>query len=99
MIRGTTPTLRFSLPFDGSLLSKLYITAAQNDKVVFEKALSDCVLSGAQVTCKLTQADTLALDDSEPTEIQVRCKTVNGDAPASHIFVCNTERILKDGEI
>ena len=99
MIRGTTPTLRFSLPFDSSLLDKLFITAAQDGKTAFEKVLSDCVLEDTLVTCKLSQADTLALDAEMPTEIQVRCKTVNGDAPASHIFMVNTERILKDGEI
>ena len=37
MIRGTTPTLEFTLPFDTSLIAKMYITMAQNGKMALEK--------------------------------------------------------------
>lgn len=42
MIRGTTPTLEFTLPFDTSLIAKMYITMTQNGKTALEKTLSDC---------------------------------------------------------
>lgn len=29
MIRGTTPTLEFTLPFDTSLIAEMYVTMAQ----------------------------------------------------------------------
>ena len=39
MIRGTTPTLEFTLPFDTSLIAKMYITMTQNGKTALEKNL------------------------------------------------------------
>jgi hypothetical protein len=42
MIRGTTPTLEFTLPFDTSLIAEMYVTIAQGEKTVLEKTLSDC---------------------------------------------------------
>ena len=46
MIRGTTPTLEFTLPFDTSLIAEIYVTMTQNGKTVLEKTLSDCNCSG-----------------------------------------------------
>lgn len=99
MIRGTTPTLQFSLPFNPELLSVLYVTISQKDAVVIEKDLAACEIDGQRVTCRLTQKDTLKLNVKRPVDIQVRAKTSNGDALASRIFTVSAERILKDGEI
>lgn len=59
MIRGTTPTLEFTLPFDTSLIAEMYVTIAQGEKTVLEKTLSDCSCSGTSVSLALTQEDTL----------------------------------------
>ena len=61
MIRGTTPTLEFTLPFDTSLIAEIYVTMTQNGKTVLEKTLSDCNCSGTSVSLTLTQEDTLKL--------------------------------------
>lgn len=37
MIRGTTPTLEFTMPFDTSLIAELYITITQNGATALEK--------------------------------------------------------------
>jgi hypothetical protein len=99
MIRGTTPTLEFVLPFDTSLLAEAFVTLAQGGTVVVDKSLKDCNCSGDLLTVRLTQEDTLKLDDKINTEIQIRAKTVSGDAIASNITTVDTERILKDGVI
>lgn len=59
MIRGTTPTLEFTLPFDASLIAEMYVTIAQGEKTVLEKTLSDCNCSGTSVSLTLTQEDKL----------------------------------------
>lgn len=98
MIRGTTPTLEFTLPFDTALLSEAYVTFAQQDKVVLEKSLSDCVTDGNKMTVKLTQADTLKLQVGF-VDIQIRAKMTGGDALASGIITVSAQKILKDGAI
>ena len=99
MIRGTTPTLTFTIPFDTKYLAEAFITLAQNKKVVLEKSLADCTLDGNLMSVRLTQAETLELESGAITEIQLRVRTLEGEALASDIIVENTKRVLKDGEI
>ena len=99
MIRGTTPTLKFTLPFDVEQLTTAWLTFSQNNQVVINKTLSDCTYSGKVITLVLTQTDTLALDSKYRVEIQIRGKTTDGKAIASAVFTDSVDRILKDGEI
>ena len=99
MIRGTTPDLEFELPIDTSLLKEAYVTFSQGGMVRIDKALADCRASGNKLTLRLTQEETLKLKSGTVTEIQIRIRTVNGEAIASEIISEPTERILKDGVI
>lgn len=101
MIRGTTPTLEFTLPFDTSLIAEMYVTIAQGEKTVLEKTLSDCSCSGTSVSLTLTQEDTLRLQQQPRLqgEIQIRVRTTSGEALASDIMSVYVGRILKEGVI
>lgn len=99
MIRGTTPTLHFTLPFEVSSLAEAYISLSQNGEVVVEKQLQDCTADKMELSVRLTQEETLKLLHGFHTEIQVRARTLNGDALASNIIAVKTDRILKDGVI
>ncbi|MBP3647191.1 MAG: hypothetical protein J6K55_12300 [Clostridia bacterium] len=99
MIRGTTPTLVFTLPFEAQQLEEAYISFAQNGKVVLEKTLSDCTSHQNTLTVRLTQEETLKLKTDVNTEIQIRARTIAEEAVASDIIRVPTGRILKDGVI
>ena len=101
MIRGTTPTLEFTLPFDTSLIAEMYVTKAQGEKTVLEKTLSDCSCSGTSVSLALTQEDTLRLQQQPHSraEMQIRVRTTAGEALASDIMRVYVGRILKEGVI
>ena len=99
MFRGTTPTLRFRIPFDTSAINVMYITIAQNGEIVLDKEKDDCVLEGETITLRLTQADTLRLTEEYPVEIQMRCRLHDGNALASRTIRTTASAILKDGEI
>lgn len=99
MIRGTTPTLEFTVPFDTSEIAEAFVTLSQNDTIILDKALSDCKCDARKLSVKLTQEDTLKLSCDCKTDIQVRVRTKAGDALASDIVKVNTDKILKDGVI
>lgn len=99
MIRGTTPVLEFTLPFDTDIIAEAWVSLAQNDVVVIDKQLKDCRCGNNVLTVELTQEETLKLDCSCKTEIQIRVRTVDGKAAASNIITEETNRILKDGVI
>ena len=101
MIRGTTPTLEFTMPFDTSLIAELYITITQNGATALEKTLSDCNCNDTSVSLTLTQEDTLRLEQKpySDSEMQIRVRTVAGEVLASNIMRICVGRILKDGVI
>ena len=99
MIRGTTPTLEFVIPFDTSQLAEAFVTLSQNESVVLDKALEECSCNENKLSVKLTQEETLKLQCDCITEIQIRARTIAGDAIASNIMRVNTGRILKEGVI
>ena len=99
MIRGTTPKLEFTLPFEVDQISEAYITFVQRDKVILEKSISECVVGEKTLQLQLTQEETLKLTAGCVTEIQIRVLMNSGDALASNIIRITTERILKDGVI
>ena len=99
MYRGTTPLFEFTLPFSTELLAEAYITFKQGSNVVVEKKMSECTCEGEKITVRLTQAETLEFNHGYKVDIQVRAKTIPGEALASDIIQTTVERILKEGEI
>ena len=99
MIRGTTPRLEFTLPFETSLLAEAWVTLSQGGEEVLTRELETCECEGCKLSVKLTQEETLMLDCDRKTEIQIRVRTHEDDAHASDIIVVKTSRILKDGVI
>lgn len=99
LFRGTTPTLKFTLPIEVSTIEEAWITLAQNNREVLTKTLTECNASEKTITVTLTQEETLLLAFNAKTEIQIRVKTGDGKALASKIFSESTQRILKDGVI
>ena len=102
MIRGTTPTLQFTLPFDTEKLKEGYITLTQSRIVTLEKALADCSCKGKIVRVRLTQEETLKLMEGKRrgvTELQLRVLTKNDEALASDIIQLDIGGILKEGVI
>lgn len=96
MIRGTTPTHTFTLPFDTSLIKRVKITYAQDDKKVFCKETEDCVMSGKVITTKLTQEETFLLDCKKLVQIQIRVVTTAGEVLATSEMVVTINKCLDD---
>ena len=102
MIRGTTPTLQFVLPFAANIIDVLDIAFSQQlqpyapAQIVLDKNLSDCTLDGDTISLVLSQEDTLALSSAQDVEIQLRILS-NGSALDSQIITVSVGRILKVG--
>ena len=86
MRRGTTPTHTFALPFETSQLTKVRIVYAQGDAPIITKEIEDCTLEGNTITVKLTQEDTLKLDNAKYVSIQLRVLTEAEDSLVSDVI-------------
>lgn len=100
MIRGTTPTHTFTLPFDTSMISKLRVIYQQSDRTVLVKTEKDCTMEGNTISYKLTQAETLRFDSNTTVEIQIRVLTETGEALVSRVHktsvgICLENDVLK----
>ena len=83
MIRGTTPTHVYDLPFGVENVAKVRILYAQHGEVKIIKTEEDCKMSGKTISVQLTQRDTLDLLGNTFVDIQLRVLTTGGDALAS----------------
>ena len=94
--KGCTVENTFSIPFEANEIATLYVTYSQNEEVVIEKELEDCVIENKELKVYLSQEDTLKFDSNIKIEIQVRLRLLSGEAKKSHIITTKTDRILKD---
>lgn len=103
IVRGTTPTLTFPVPFDPSTADSIWITFAQDGREVFTVEKDGCDdLAPKLITATLTQQQTLSLQAGKQVLIQIRVGfTVDGEnrALASDILTDMVTDVLKDGEI
>ena len=96
MIRGTTPTHIFEIPFDSSYLKRILITYFQDKHIVIEKTENDCTLEGKSISTTLSQEDTLKFSHRKPVEIQIRVLTIDDIALATLIREVDVGRVLNE---
>ena len=104
MIRGSTPTHTFTVPFDLIPGTKVRIVYAQNNKIILERETETCTVTKNVISIDLTSDETLLFDCSPhyvngkwekyPIEIQVGID--NGKKIWSYIFTETAERCLKE---
>ena len=114
MIRGTTPTHTFTLPFDppeGTEYRIVYAQGVDNEeKILFELTTERTTIHGRVLSVKLKQAETLLFDcrpifhsggfSPLPVKIQLGAQTPNEDILWSNIITTTVDRCLRrDGVV
>lgn len=99
MYRGSTPTLCFTLPISTEGIVACYVTIAQRKRVIINHDISKCTMEEKKIKTKLSQTETLLLNDDEMCEVQLRVKFSDGTSFPSQIFTITGDRILMEGEI
>lgn len=97
MIRGTTPTHTFYLPFDTQQVRALCIAYAQRGEILLKKSAADCTLDGDSVRVRLSQEETLRFTAGDRVQLQLRVLTENGDVFASRVLgACVEDAICEE---
>ena len=96
MIRGTTPTHEFTLPFDTSEIDDLRISYGQCDKEIVVKTRDDCRLDGNTVYVTLTQEDTFSFDCKKAIMIQVRVLKMDGCVLSTDVMIDKVGKCLNN---
>jgi hypothetical protein len=78
VIRGTTPTHEFELPYPIALVDDIRVVYGQNKKAIIVKTINDCTLTEGQISISLTQEETFLFSASKKLEIELRIKLANG---------------------
>ena len=102
MIKGTTPTLHYNLPFESSVIKSAEIVVEYvdaNKKVQIVKQLGDCTLGDKCIETVLTQDETLQLPAPSTVEVQLRILTTDGTALATIPEKVTVKRLLKEDVI
>lgn len=98
MIRGTTPTHTFNIPFEVGMIKECRVLYAQDDVVIVTKSTADCILEGTTVKTTLSQQDTFKFDSNKCVQIQLRILTTNDVALASVVTHVGVAKCL-DNEV
>lgn len=77
MIRGTTPTIEFRLPFEVDKLLVVLVTFAQNGQIKLTKTEAECELKERSINLWLTQEETLDFTADAPIDIELKVKTTS----------------------
>lgn len=96
MIRGTTPTHVFTLPFDVSVIKTAKVIYSQRGEVVLTKCGDDLRMEGNEIRLTLSQENTLSFTCTDNVSIQLRVLTTANDALASDIMIISVARCLED---
>ena len=114
MIRGTTPTHTFTLPFDLPVGTEYRIVYAQGEDhkevTLFELTTKRCTVNGRVISVKLKRRETLLFDctprwwdgkhEPLPVKIQLGVETPGEDILWSRVISTTVERCLrKDGVV
>ena len=78
IIRGTTPTHEFELPYPQALIEDIRVVYGQNGKALFTKDLGECEISDGKITVSLIQEETFLFVPNKHLNIEVRIKLTNG---------------------
>ena len=95
MIRGTTPTHIFQMPFSAETL-KFTITYAQNDREIVKKTEEDCDVKGNAIMITLSQEDTLLFDEKKAVQVQLKTLDFEGNVKASNVMITTAGKILDE---
>ena len=102
MIRGTTPTLQFNLPFETSIIKSAEITIKYVDdlkKVLIIKNLGNCKLGDKCISTVLTQEETLQLPAPAIVLVQLRIVATDGTILATEPYSVTVKKLLAEGAI
>lgn len=95
MIPFTTPKHTFQFGWSASLFAKARIVYKQNDIVVLEKTLSDCLVDGNCLILRLSQADTANFKNNIKAKVQVHYETTEGVVGGTPVRTINVDELLK----
>ena len=99
MYRGTTPTLRFKLPFAVNTLAVAYVSFKQRETVRLEKTLEEAIVDEDTLEYTLTQGETLNFSADSTVDVQLCVRINDGTALASKIITLPVKEIIKEGVI
>lgn len=92
--QGSTPTHKFSTPYEKASVDSAIITYWQNGKTVVEKHTEDINIQDRQMTTELSQDDTLAFDEKGDIKIQIKVKLKNGKVIPSNNMYASVKDVL-----
>ena len=75
---GTTPTHRWTLPFDAALVAEARVIYKQSGEEILRKETEHFTMEGQKLSVTLTQEETFLFKHTSPVVMQLRVRTTDG---------------------
>ena len=83
IIRGTTPTHEFGIPYNSNIIRDIRVTYGQNNKALFTKYIHDCKIENNKISVSLIQEETFLFTPNKNVTVEIRVLTMDGDVVRS----------------
>lgn len=72
IVRGTTATHEFSVPYNADEIKTLHIAYGQNNKIILSRDKSSAQVSDRNITVSLSQQDTLGFMPEKNIKVEIK---------------------------
>lgn len=94
---GTTPTHKFTLPIDTENVSRVRVLySPKGGSPIIVKEIDDCKLESNTISVRLTQEDTLTLDNEKSIGVQLRVLLKDGTALRTKTTYLKTDKCSEE---
>ena len=99
MIKGTTPTLHYNLPFSTEVIKEAEIVVEyvdSNKKIQIVRKMEDCIVGENCISTSLSQEETIQIPAPSIVHIQLRVLTVDELVFATEVHNVSVKRLLSE---
>ena len=98
-MRGTTPEIKYELPFDSAMVARAKIVIVYGNETVIRKDTADIKKEGSALSVTLTREETVKLPEDSRVQIQLEVETTGGDSLVTAPRSIYTGQLLDEGAL
>lgn len=96
-MRGTTPKIKFRLPFDSYVVAKAKVSFKYAGKVLLLKHTADLDMQDDIVEVRLSREETLLFPDDQNIKVQLEIETADREALKTKVYTVHASELLDEG--
>lgn len=95
-MRGTTPSVTFTIPLKKEMIAKAKITFKQDNEILLTKHTRSCTIEDGKISTSLTREETLLFPNSKHIKMQLEIETPAGQSHKTRVYTIYSSELLSE---